>query len=622
MRYYFLFFLTLLQVLPVFAQSKVDSLHTELSNATSPIDSVMVIKKIAAYYNLKDRKEFERYVRLLDSISQKSNDPYINGTSHKFKSVLAKNNKDFKLSAQEAKSAISAFIIINDTLEINTSLYGLFEAYRKLHQPNNVKTSFQEYQHYLTPNWEFEYHYQFARYYLNRGQYKESITSLETALSIEDILLIDDQRLGKAYYKLSQVYNDLNDDNSALDNITIAIEKLNPKKNYTLYGSAYTALGEIYKNKNEHEKALIAYDSAIVYYKVKNRAKTISKVLSAKSISYLNLKEYGKAESTIRQAINLHKTEKDNRALAFAYSRLGNILFRIDKQSDSAVYYMNESLKIAREYNLKSAIKASHYNLNNFQYERGEYKEARNNLVQAYRYTDTLYSEKLNSRVKDIEFKLERIEDKNTILQKEKEINQQKIKEQKTKITLLVIGFISAILFGIVIYLRRKNLQQKVVLQEYMLEAQKLRQNMFHLQEGHQLAISSSKQYNRELQEQLSQKEHSLAEVQKQLYSRHLLYDEQEFRSHLGRKYNISEHPHLIRIWESIISGYTVEEYALKEKANANTVKKWRTALYKQIKQEHNISSKLTDVRAVIIYVNELRFFEQYNQPLGSQSEE
>jgi len=499
-------------------KTDLNSLNTTLKNSQTKIDSAKALINLSKYYSNKSKKKFSNYIKLLDSVSQKINDPHINGTSHKLNSVNAKNNRDYELSAKESELAVIEFIKTTDTLQINQSLYALFESYRNLRQIEKVKEKHKQYQELLTPEWEFEYHYQLARYYLG------------------------------------QVYMQLKDYKSAISNITIALEKLDPKKNYTLYGSTFSTLGEIYKNKKEHSKAIALYDSAIVYYKVKNRPKTISKVLSAQSISYLQLKKFDKAKSSLKQAIQLHIKEKDERALTFAYSRLGSIFFYANKQSDSSVYYMRKSLELAKKYKIKTAIKASHYNLSNFLSEQGNYKEARNQLYQAYKYADTLYDEKLNTQLKSVEAKLQKAEDDNIMLKQEQEIQEQKTKLRSNQLFIVVFLLIITILGSVLGYIFIKR-RQKRKEQEQLQEAFK-----------------------------------------------------NGFSHYLNGKYNL-KHQELL-FWEMLSNDATESELAEYFSKSKDTIKSWRKKLYTKLNAVDKVEDNYTKVKASNLYKKEQDSFK------------
>lgn len=146
---------------------------------------------------------------------------------------------------------------------------------------------------------------------------------------------------------------------------------------------------------------------------------------------------------------------------------------------------MKQSLEIAKKYKQKPAIKASLYNLNNFLYKQGKYKEARDNLQQAYKYADTLYDEKLNKKLKNVEFELKRVEDKNTILQKEKSLalereisEKQKNTILKTRIYLLITALFLAIGIAIAIYFRKRSLQHQITLNQKFKEIRILREEV------------------------------------------------------------------------------------------------------------------------------------------------
>lgn len=456
-----------------------------------------------------------------------------------------------------------------------------------------------------------------------KSDYNTATKYVDSALSLSNDYKNPKYR-ARALYRLAKIQRKTKFYDEALKNYQSSLNILLEKDSISLsIGSTYLEMGRLAKEMRRYTEAIDYLEKSYNVYNNLKRSRSLARIHDEFSALYIKLKDFEEAFYHAFQAVQLKNNINAKIDLKHSYSRLGRLYYlKKDRNIDKALYYLNLSKKLYEEKGTIQQKQFIELYISNAYKLKKDYKSALEHHYRYVTYKDSLQKITNNGLVADLEVKYETLKKENTILLKEEEISKQKITEQNLKIILLIIGLVSAILAGVAISLRRKTLQQKVILQKNMLDAQKMRQNMFHVQEEYQSIIQSSEDQNQQLREQLIQKEYSLSEVQKKLHSKHVLYDEQEFRLHLGKKYNLLSHPHLIRLWESIISGYTVKEYALKEKSKVDTVKKWRAALYKQIKQKHNISSKLTDVRAVIIYVNELRFFEQNNQPIGNQSEE
>lgn len=214
--------------------SKIDSLKNQLTLAKSVTDSANLVRDIAIYY-IKDTTQFNNYTRIYTRLSNKINDPYIKGTSYKLNSNVFKKRRWYDSSSLQSELAIKEFAKIKDTAEINKNLYALFQSYFKQKRPDKAIEAYKNYLSFFTPKWEFEYHYQFARYYLNEKEFDKSIHSLETALAMNNVLK-DNQLLGKAHYKLGQIFLELRNYDDAISNLELALGTLTPSKNTTIYG--------------------------------------------------------------------------------------------------------------------------------------------------------------------------------------------------------------------------------------------------------------------------------------------------------------------------------------------------------------------------------------------------
>jgi two-component system, NtrC family, sensor kinase len=142
-------------------------------------------------------------------------------------------------------------------------------------------------------------------YYINTGQYKESLSMALKGLDLSEQYHIQDY-LSALYYDLAWFYLNINDNSECLNNAIKGISFLKAGRD-PFFDQAlhlYGITGNVYLNKGQT-------DSAVFYYNKMDSIATGSKELAAKNITYwywsqyylFYKKDYKKADSVISDAI-------------------------------------------------------------------------------------------------------------------------------------------------------------------------------------------------------------------------------------------------------------------------------------------------------------------------------
>lgn len=150
------------------------------------------------------------------------------------------------------------------------------------------------------------------------------------------------------------------------------------------------------------------YDKAIVYYfQSLDAARKLHAVnyeiaaLTDLGYIYVNTKQPAQAKEMYLVSARLSEEEKDLSSVITAYGNLGAIYNQL-KQEDSALFYLNKGLDIARPYASKVNISSFYSNLGNVYYEKKEFEKALSYFRQCYNLhtkdnnTADLWIDKLN----------------------------------------------------------------------------------------------------------------------------------------------------------------------------------------------------------------------------------
>ena len=124
------------------------------------------------------------------------------------------------------------------------------------------------------------------------------------------------------------------------------------------------------------------YDSAIVYYfqsleaaRKLHAANYEESALSDLAYLYVNTKQPFKAKEIYLQSVKMAESGKDFHRVIIGYGNLGAVYNQL-KNYDSALYFLNKGLDLAKSNALKINISTFYNNLGNVYYQKKEYNKA------------------------------------------------------------------------------------------------------------------------------------------------------------------------------------------------------------------------------------------------------
>jgi len=396
----------------------------------------------------------------------------------------------------------------------------------------------------------------------------------------------------RALYRLAKIQRKTKFYDEALVNFQSSLDILLEKDSLTLsIGGTYLEMGRLSKQVKKYHTALGYLQKAYNVYEKLNRKRSLARIHDEFTVCYIKLKDYENSFYHVNQAIKIKNEINVKSDLKHSYSRLGRLYYLIkNKDFKKAIYYLNLSKKLYQKggtIEQKMYLELYLYNAHKL---KKDLNQALNHYEQYVIYKDSLNQSINKKLIAEAEVKYKTLEkEKDLVIEREK-TQIQKNKKQKYFILALTTSLLAASFLLIIGLIQRKKRQQKLSLQSSILEVQRYKQQLFN-------------------------REKEVLQIKKQLNTKLVLYDEDDFRIHLKKKFDLVKHPHLLEIWESILLGYSRKEYAKLTKTSENTIKTWRNELYNRIKKVTNSTLKrFSDKQAVIEYNKELRFFENQAQ--------
>lgn len=272
------------------------------------------------------------------------------------------------------------------------------------------------------------------------------------------------KQLGKPLFvadannSLSSIEIELGNYKRALGYVNNAIKTYKAHNDIFFLTIATINKGYALQSLEEHEKAINIYKEGITTAKSNKYKGREAVIWSNMGNSYYELKDYTNAKKCFWTAIGLYKSLDNSLEMSSTFTNLGK-LYNKTKQLDSALLYLNKSIKIADSTNfLKVSTNARLHRSKTF-------KKLRN-------YERAMQDYELYSKLKDSMFnetKSKQIEELHTIYDTEKKEQQIKIQKNEIallsatneknnlKLMLLALGLVLALVAAYALYLRNKS---------------------------------------------------------------------------------------------------------------------------------------------------------------------
>ena len=135
--------------------------------------------------------------------------------------------------------------------------------------------------------------------------------------------------------------------------------------------------------KGDYSKAIVYYFQSLEAARKLHALNYEISALSDLAYIYVNTKQPARAKDMYLASAHLSEEEKDIRSVIIAYGNLGAICNQL-KQEDSALFYLNKGLAIAKPYGNKLRIASFYSNLGNVYYEKKQYDKALSYFRECY----------------------------------------------------------------------------------------------------------------------------------------------------------------------------------------------------------------------------------------------
>lgn len=290
--------------------------------------------------------------------------------------------------------------------------------------------------------------------YNQQGQRHLGLSYLHECLKLNE-QLNNISGIAVSLINIGNIYKELGHHQQALSNFQQSLKYSLEIKDKRGLGAAMINIANIYDEQGKYEKAAIFYHKVLgIYRETSNRFGEAS-CLKSMADMYARRGKTAKAISLYEKAIKIEKDIGNSTYLCATYISLGQLMYNIGN-SDLAYKYAYLSLDLATEVGFPDEIKKSALLLSQIYEDRGEIPKAYEMYKLFANMKDSILNIENQKHAADLE--MERKESQIEMLNKDKELKEKKIEQQKFTRNLL-IGFLVLIaIFAIFVF---KNYREK-----------------------------------------------------------------------------------------------------------------------------------------------------------------
>jgi tetratricopeptide (TPR) repeat protein len=264
---------------------------------------------------------------------------------------------------------------------------------------------------------------------------------------------------------IANVYMEIGEKQKGLQYLLEAVNLLKFGENGYEYATSLNNYGTGLKEIHKYDSALSTFYKALEIYQDIGNRDAIASALQNVGSTQMALHRYEEGMKNMYQAMEIYKSMEFDNELVNIYYDLGTVYHQTG-QTDSAIYYLTKSVKLADHIKTPYEKKESLLSLFEIYRKKGEFENALNSYIQYSQLKDSIANLKMKQSFQELEVKY-----KST----QKELDIQRLEEQQiidqSRKRLLIILFVAVLLLammGIVILIikRRKDNeihQQKLI---------------------------------------------------------------------------------------------------------------------------------------------------------------
>ncbi len=469
MRKLFLFFLFLFP-LGVYSQLQpaIDSMELKISKANSTSEKIKALNALSYDLIDYDNKKASNYAEQALLLSQKINYPNGQVVALNNLAIISKEHGNYPLALEQLHQALILSEESRDSNGIARTYYNIGDVFKTLKSFDKAISYFQM---------------------ANKLYFK---------LGNKEFAFISQNKVGHIYMDEGEEQKDTSYFVTALEFYSKAFELINNKKDgsqmlasYINLANAYNKFGNATKNTEYLFKSM---DYSIRGLRLSGELDDkVRQGISLANIAevYLSLNQPQKALSFYQKSLKVFEDSEDNFWIVYVNSEIGKIYYKL-KDKTKAIEFIVKSNELAQKQNLKKNLKENYGLLSDIYGSTDDYKKSLEYHKLFTLYKDSILNEttSLNITRAQTEFDFERKNQEIKLLQKNTEIQQEKIKTQTTQRNSLVILIVVIFMLLLFIYYRyseKNKSQDQIIRAKEIAEKARETQEQFLANTSHEI---------------------------------------------------------------------------------------------------------------------------------------
>ncbi|MCD4745449.1 MAG: AraC family transcriptional regulator [Bacteroidales bacterium] len=337
--------------------------------------------------------------------------------------------------------------------------------------------------------------------YLAEGYHQKAIPYYKKSLeiyceykdSLQQALVI--RKIGAVYYHLSdfdktleyylkslKIYEHINDQNGILNTLNSIgntySRYYNNDKALEYYLRSYKMseqtgnkkglanvlnnIGTLYFYKKDYEKALEHYNKSLLLdidNIDNNDSSSMSPPIQNIALVYYKMQRYDTAINYFHKALRLNEKYNNKRGVALVTNNLANLYVRTNNLAP-AKHYLDRSLKISKEIDMKQIIRENYYLYTLFYTFKGDLDNMGKYSDLYDAITDTIFNEESSRLVAEMQtkYETEKKEQHIEMLNIENELKETQLQVRTYWLSIFIIAFALVVIFVIILAIQKRHL--------------------------------------------------------------------------------------------------------------------------------------------------------------------
>jgi len=317
--------------------------------------------------------------------------------------------------------------------------------------------------------------------YKNMDEYDQAISYYQEAFKIleelKDSTTMADvlNNIGNIYFYFRSNYT------KAIENYLKALDIYTQTGDLENEALLLNNIGLIYDKQDQNQMALNNFNQALEIFKSIKKDDRIAETHAYLGVLYAELGNFEMAYNYLNNSYNYYVNIGAKPRIAETLKDLGDIYTSWGKYNEALDAY-NQSFELFTELNMKSEVASLYLKLSNTFASLNNYNKAFNYHTLYTHLNDSLFNEKLNEQITEIQTKYETEKKDKAIalLNKDKALQDAQLKRQKLTIWFFTIGFgIISILLILIFRLFKQKQKANVILEQKNEEISLQRDHIF-----------------------------------------------------------------------------------------------------------------------------------------------